>query len=262
MMGPSPMNPWLAVFSWQLLNNYKRWISIYSPGIRSDIPSWHKWVSIAVESPGIVYGIEHQRTERNRPVQSHLEYEIWIELINEKVEVLLQGWRWEDGGRGTPVSGICCRVLFILPLSYFFQKLHNKTKLNHPQKPATPRFTLPPHRVLPWNTAREPLSADLAGGCGALLSVPLTSILSVKSSIPWCWKQQFAKQAGLESCLTKRQGVQKGKFKLICLSNFLKDHRPNSPSGKMLSVCTIITSIIALTRGEGRPREGGPYFLV
>lgn len=171
----------------------------------SDIHSWHKWESIVFGGPGIVHCIEQQNTERNRPMQSRLEYEIWTELINEKVEVILQGQRRED--QGTPVSWICSRFFFILPLSLITSKSCT-IKLNWINLKSQPHLTspCPPHThtpELPWNGAREPLSVDLAGGCGVLPSVPLTSILSVKNSIPHCWKQQFAKQAGLESCLMK-----------------------------------------------------------
>lgn len=74
----------------------------------------------------------------------------------------------------------------------------------------------------PWIAATASFSIDLAGDCGLLLFVPLTSILSVKNSIPHCWKQQFANQASLESCLMEHYREQKGKFKQICFSNFLR----------------------------------------
>lgn len=158
------MNPCLAVFSWLLLKNYKHWISIYSPGIRSDIHSWHKWVSIAFGGPGIVCGIEHQCTERNRPVQSHLEYEIWIELINEKVEVLLQGQRQEDGRwGGAPVSWICCRVLFIPPLSLITSK-SSTIKLNWFTLKSQPHLTSP--CTPPLGTALEYCQGAFVCGLG------------------------------------------------------------------------------------------------
>lgn len=76
---------------------------------------------------------------------------------------------------------------------------------------------LGPHPKLPWNAATEPFSVGLAGGCGMLRSVPLTSILSVKNSIPHCWKQQFADQGSLESYLVKHYREEKGKFKHLFL---------------------------------------------
>lgn len=158
--GPSPLNPFLAVFSWQLLKNYKCWISIYSPGIKSDIHPWHKWVSIAFGGPGIVCGIEHQHTERNRPVQSHLEYEIWIELMKK--------WRFyykvkdkKMGGRGSS-----SRVLFIPPLSLITSK-SSTIKLNWITLKSQPHLTSP--CTPPPGTALEYCQGAFVCGLGRWL---------------------------------------------------------------------------------------------
>lgn len=59
--------------------------------------------------------------------------------------------------------------------------------------------------------------------CGLLLSVPLTSILSVKNGIPHCRKQHFANQFSWESHLMEHYREQNRKFQQICFSNFLKE---------------------------------------
>lgn len=109
---------------------------------------------------------------------------------------------------------------------YYWQQGAPKTNLSLPkkEKKKQPHLSHPiSSSGLPWNTATASFSRDLAGGCGLLLSVPLTSILSVKNSIAHCWKQQFANQASLESCLMEHYREGKGKFKHICFSNFLKE---------------------------------------
>lgn len=106
---------------------------------------------------------------------------------------------------------------------YYWQQAAPKTNLSLPGKKKQPHLSHPISSLgLPWNAATASFSRDLAGGCGLLLSVPLTSILSVKNSIAHCWKQQFANQASLESCLMEHYRERKGKFKQICFSNFLK----------------------------------------
>lgn len=59
--------------------------------------------------------------------------------------------------------------------------------------------------------------------CGLLLSVPLTSILSVKNSIPQCRKQHFANQFSWESHLMEHYREQNRKFQQIYFSNLPKE---------------------------------------
>jgi hypothetical protein len=160
----------------------------------------------------VAQGILNTRIQNETSIQSHIvDSETLIEHTNEKAElncsVLKRPLEFHWSEAGFFLALLLSLLLPKLCLKLIWATL--KKKISH---------TSP----YPGNAASEPLSVDLAGGCDMLLSVPLTSVLSVKNSIPHCWKQQFAKHASLESCLMGHYREQKGKFKQICLSNFLK----------------------------------------